>query len=460
MVGDWLKNNPEHEFLPDLSFEDLGISGWKGKHASTGGLSRLLAAAEEGKLDGFIVLVEAVDRLSRQAPLDALDLFRRILTHGVTIITLEDSQTYSTDTVTNDPSKLIVLASKVSQANQYSQNLSRRIKGSYESRRKKAAAGEQVRVRLPWWFNGDGDLDPRKSRVLVELFEEYVSGKGERQLYRLLEKRLGRDCPYADPSGIKRALKNRKAIGEWDGHKCLPQAIPDELWYAAQNAITDRRPAKVTQSRTWPLSGIVYCGECDVPMTIKPHATAPNMMCQTRARKGTDACEHKSTYGHTVLDWLRAAHELDALTRNAKEKGNTDRAADLVVLRGRRSDTAEAMQNLVKVLESGYVEAMAKRAQELQAELDALDSQVAAMEAESNWVPTLDPNDLNDAANEMELVDKCRMLQLAGLRITIYKDQTIEVEGHRYQYAKYDRKRKGYPLVSLTTGIEELIHKG
>ena len=50
MVADWLKRNPDNAFLADLSFTDLGVSAFRGKNSETGGMSKLLAAAEAGKL--------------------------------------------------------------------------------------------------------------------------------------------------------------------------------------------------------------------------------------------------------------------------------------------------------------------------------------------------------------------------------------------------------------------------
>ncbi|MDZ8759649.1 recombinase family protein [Escherichia coli] len=67
MVTDWLKAHPEYYLDQDLSFRDLGVSGFTGKHLK-GGLGDFLTAIEKGLVKaGDTLLIESLDRLSRQA---------------------------------------------------------------------------------------------------------------------------------------------------------------------------------------------------------------------------------------------------------------------------------------------------------------------------------------------------------------------------------------------------------
>ncbi|MEB3047675.1 recombinase family protein [Rhizobium mulingense] len=100
----------EHSLLLDDSLQDLGVSAWKGKNFKTGALGRFLAMVESGEIPkGSYLLIESLDRLSREAVPDALTLFMAIINAGIVIATLgEDRQIYSRDRLNGDWTKLII----------------------------------------------------------------------------------------------------------------------------------------------------------------------------------------------------------------------------------------------------------------------------------------------------------------------------------------------------------------
>ncbi|RIG13984.1 recombinase family protein, partial [Shigella dysenteriae] len=66
LVSDWLDKNPEFYLDSSLSFKDLGKSAFSGKHLK-GGLGDFLTAIEKGLVKaGDTLLIESLDRLSRQ----------------------------------------------------------------------------------------------------------------------------------------------------------------------------------------------------------------------------------------------------------------------------------------------------------------------------------------------------------------------------------------------------------
>src|SRR5947209_4027890 len=73
-----------------LKLQDLGVSAFRGKHAATGRLAAFLAAIKQGKVHpGDVLLVESLDRLSRQDVDTGWEIFRGILKAGVEIQTRE-----------------------------------------------------------------------------------------------------------------------------------------------------------------------------------------------------------------------------------------------------------------------------------------------------------------------------------------------------------------------------------
>src|SRR5689334_6886495 len=86
----------EHGLELDESLQDRGVSAYRGKNRTEGALARFLDRVRSGDVKrGSVLLVESLDRLSREQVMSALSLFLDIVRAGITIVTLADNQTYS-----------------------------------------------------------------------------------------------------------------------------------------------------------------------------------------------------------------------------------------------------------------------------------------------------------------------------------------------------------------------------
>lgn len=165
LIANWFAGNPEVK-QSNLSQQDLGVSAFKGDHLNHG-LGKILAAIEANEITiGDFILVEAIDRIGRLEPFEMVELIQRIVASGVSIVTLEDGNVYSRNSLNNDMSSLYILIGKIQQAHQYSQTLSRRIKAAYERKRIKARKGERVKVITPFWLNKEGKIDPTNGVIV------------------------------------------------------------------------------------------------------------------------------------------------------------------------------------------------------------------------------------------------------------------------------------------------------
>lgn len=80
------------ELADDAQLEDIGISAFKGANVQTGALGQFLAAVKAGSVErGSYLLVESLDRLSREEILPAHTLFLGIVQSGINLVTLADS---------------------------------------------------------------------------------------------------------------------------------------------------------------------------------------------------------------------------------------------------------------------------------------------------------------------------------------------------------------------------------
>jgi DNA invertase Pin-like site-specific DNA recombinase len=112
-----------------LTFQDLGVSAFRGKNAEEGQLGVFLAAVHAGKVEpGSYLLVESLDRISRQAVLLALGTLSSILAQGITLVTLHDGKAYSQESMTAQPMDLMYALIGFMRANDESAHKSMRIK--------------------------------------------------------------------------------------------------------------------------------------------------------------------------------------------------------------------------------------------------------------------------------------------------------------------------------------------
>ncbi|MFT4926141.1 MAG: DNA invertase Pin-like site-specific DNA recombinase [Phenylobacterium sp.] len=192
LVAQWKADNPAIP-LSDKRYEDLGKSGYKGQHIEVkaddgtgqdGGLGLLLKAINERFIQsGDYLIVESMDRLGRLKPIKMLSLFGDIVSKGVTIVTLEDSQEYKESTF--EEGQFHVLIGKIQAAYAYSEQLSRRVSKARENTRQQLADGQVKKLSrsCPFWLvwdEADDDwriLEDRK-RIVELIFQMYIEGHG------------------------------------------------------------------------------------------------------------------------------------------------------------------------------------------------------------------------------------------------------------------------------------------
>ena len=77
---------------------DDGVSAFRGRNASEGGLSRFVADVEAGRWpSGVVLLVEKLDRLSRQQAKTVFAWLMRITELGVVVCTVDGDRRYDAD---------------------------------------------------------------------------------------------------------------------------------------------------------------------------------------------------------------------------------------------------------------------------------------------------------------------------------------------------------------------------
>ena len=216
----------EHNLqLDDKTIDDFGTSAFRGANMSEGALGRFVDAVKHGEIEqGSYLLVESVDRLSRQAVEEALEQFLAIVRAGIVIVTLSDKQVFRRGQV--DFTKLIVSIVYMARANDESEMKSRRSRAAWSNGREQARKNNKViaNSRLPSWLTRDGEqIVPIPERVAVvnEMFEMAKSGCGYEQIAKVfLEKgykTFGKEADWR-PAGIQAVIKSQAVIGVFQPH--------------------------------------------------------------------------------------------------------------------------------------------------------------------------------------------------------------------------------------------------
>lgn len=120
---------------------------------------------ENGEIErGDYIIVESIDRLTRQKLTDSVDLIQSILKKGVRLHTVFDNKTYSYDDPTRDLETLILVGVIAKRAHEESDTKSKRLKSAWVKKRD-AAESNVIGKRCPYGFRYD---EKAKTFVIVE----------------------------------------------------------------------------------------------------------------------------------------------------------------------------------------------------------------------------------------------------------------------------------------------------
>ncbi|MDN7141979.1 recombinase family protein [Pseudomonas sp. JQ170] len=447
MVQTWLDKHPNY-VLADLSFEDLGKSGWKGHHIE-GGMGELLAAVEAGFIrSGDCVLVEALDRAGRLETMEMLSkVISPILQAGVTLVTLDDGTEYTKASLNGG--HIFLLVAKIQAANQFSENLSRRVRASYEKREQEAKAGKVPKRRTPLWLNSEGQLVEHIAPHIMTAFELYADGFGERTILRKLQATGVEEFKDLYGSTLKRWLINPIAIGKWkDIPKVYPAVVSDELFYRVQQKISSNRTTRPSSPTKHHLTGIVKCAHCGRNFNYHVFKDQPTVLqCSNRFMSTADKCENSKSIPLGVLNRIVLITSVGADMEIAQAKKLSVNQKRIIVIDGELETLAVRLAGLAQAISQvGPMTELLEQITALKTEQEKLQAEHALLTA--GEIPLTYPDFIEHVKRE----DPDKMLwnkdlQLIGYTITCDKSGKL-VTSHGndrvFQYTGYIRKTKNY----------------
>jgi DNA invertase Pin-like site-specific DNA recombinase len=281
------------------TYLDAGLSGYTGAHLGDGGALRaLLEAAKAGKFrrDTYLI-VESLDRLSRQEISTAVRLFLDILDTGLVIVTLIDGeQVFTKKRVNSEMTALIIAIVILQRANNESRTRTERVKQAKAVARQKAREQKIPLTTLcPVWLTVSGRGDNRRfvvnidrARIIERIFRLARSGNGTFRISQILNAEGAptfNDDQKWRHTRVASLLTSRAVVGEYqpclylevDGRKrrvpdpegpikdYYPPIISEFLFSEVQTARQRRRPHDEF-CREWTYANLVSrigrCGVC------------------------------------------------------------------------------------------------------------------------------------------------------------------------------------------------------
>jgi DNA invertase Pin-like site-specific DNA recombinase len=213
--------------LSEQNYRDLGVSAFRGKNALVGNLGEFLKAVESGAVrPDAALIVESVDRISRQGIDEGYDLVKRILKAGVTLVTLSPEREFDVSATKSLTKGALELQLILERAAEESERKSDRVGAAWSEKVSRARDGGEVLTHnLPAWVEERGGklrLIPDRAKVVRQIFRLAAEGYGERLTAKWL---IEHGVPCFTRGGrwsaayVGALLRDRRALGEFQPYK-------------------------------------------------------------------------------------------------------------------------------------------------------------------------------------------------------------------------------------------------
>ena len=419
--------------------EDIGVSAFKGANSRDGLLGQFLAAVKAGSVErGSYLLVESLDRLSREEILPAHSLFLSIVQAGINLVTLADNRVYrAKETNLIDMITSLVIMER---AHEESKTKSMRVGAAWKQKRKKAAEGQPMTAVCPAWLRLSKDrrsYEPIAERVEIvrQIFADSAAGLGMYAVATRLN-RAGVPAFEGDKgwhrSYLAKILESRAVLGEFQPHTSVggkrlpdgapiahyfPAIIPEDLFYQVQQSRSARRiggAGRKGLGYTNLFTGLARCAYCHSTIVFENKgSTRSTYLVCGNAQRGRGCLATRWRYQDFEASFLAFVQELDLESIvNANEDAEKRKRleGELRAIRGELSTIADLMEKTYAVLSAGgSPEFVAGKLNELAAKQSELSKRLAAKQAEQQEFNARDSRFYTSREEIKELVKRLQM---------------------------------------------------
>jgi DNA invertase Pin-like site-specific DNA recombinase len=398
-----------------LTLRDLGVSAFRSDNVRDGALAGFLEACRTKRVPrGSYLILENLDRLSRDDIRPALQLFLALQDFGITIVTHQPEREYHPDAT--DALALIEPLIIFARAHEESVMKSHRRKDGWRQARDRARTGGGPMLKTcPAWLEVTDEGFRVKEEAAAVVRRIYAMARDGLGVHRITERLTREGVPPIGSGGrwvkayVYRILNSPAAMGTYqpqrqEGRKVVPDGEPipgyypavvsEEEWNEAQAAIqrrTDGRGAgRKGAEETNLFTGLVHWAPNGEKMHIvhahgrkgKGERKRYTYLCPTR-ETGVPAGGPRidyPTFEAAVLSLLRELRPADIAPSESHANG---RQAEIARLSGRLLDIDSRLERArQRARTAGDFDAFLDLIQELQAERKQVSDRLADLQEE------------------------------------------------------------------------------
>jgi DNA invertase Pin-like site-specific DNA recombinase len=426
-----------------FTIRDLGISAFRGKNATKGALGAFLNAVQAGRVPrGSALLIESLDRLSRNEVEESYDLLRDIMRGGIEVHTLSDNQIYRRGEFSMQQMiwSLFVLA----RAHEESQRKSERIGAAWKMKKENARLDKRpVTSRAPAWIRviaGRHELIPERASLIRRIFKLSADGLGKRsiaiQLNRERVQTWGNSTRKPGngwhDSYIHKILRNPAIIGRYQPHRrtdrgrvadgdpiedYFPAVVDLALWQKVQaQHVTGRTKAGTRANNLF--TGIARDGYTGAVMRFVDKGPRGKgkwkYLVSDHARVAPASPKSIWNYFDFESLFLRFVREIDwSVISGIPESGEMEELEkQLGSLLHEETKAREALNNVVKAIEGGLgIHALVIRARELESKVQILEEQRLLIQKRLELLRAERSLAEHEKLNVHQLIERLRVLE-------------------------------------------------
>jgi DNA invertase Pin-like site-specific DNA recombinase len=416
----------------EMDMTDLGVSAFRGKNARAGALRSFLDAVEKGYVaSGSYLLIENMDRMSRDDIITSQGLFSMIISSGINVVTLTDQELYTMERFRREPEAMYRITAELIRANRESARKSQLIGDAKARKRKRlmehGLEGKPYTRQTPAWITwsdkeGCYELIRERADIVREIFERMDKGDGLARIARDFNERgiptwgRGGRLRIADhwrTSYIRKVLTSTAPIGTFTPQTTIhnettkarrdePMPPVENLFPPAVNADTYWRvhrklsttAARGRNARQPPKSivaGIVFCATCGHAVTRVAKGDYVYLVC-SRANMRAEGCAYKAMRYDTVENALREnAHRINKEAPRGKSTKGLEQQIEK--LQAETDATEELTFDLAELAARERSPAAARRLGDMERQLKDTQKQLRDLRAQRDTLTTASVKD-------------------------------------------------------------------
>lgn len=360
------------------TFNDIGVSAFRGKNIKQGALSRFKEAVLTNKIPkGSCLLIESLDRFSRDEVLNAQSEFVQLIQAGITVVTLIDGHVFRPGHI--DMADLILSLVTLARANDESKHKSDRLSQSWANKRANITRRKMTAM-CPAWLRLSADktkfeVIPERAAIVRQIFEDSANGIGNFKITQRLNnagvapfiQTAKSGEPYKRQSNgwhnsyIAKIVNNPAVHGEFQprkydarGQKIVdgppipdyyPKIVEKELFLRAKQArfsrdFRDQYAGKGRKGEHWSnlFSGLARCAYCGGAMRFENKGPGPKggtfLVCD-KVKRGLGCPNVRWRYDDFEASFLYFVQELELESLLLKDDKQNEITAAIQVLQGR-----------------------------------------------------------------------------------------------------------------------------